>query len=375
MRIRNFSVFLRSQKDVFVKEVYPGMSIFRHIAVALLLLLCIPCGANASTEGTEEPINVQKIIFDHMSDAYEWHLWGHTHISLPVIVKHHEGGWEVFSSARFHESADGTYNGFYIDHERKDKIYERGYEDRPWDLSITKDVLQIWINIAVILLIFIPCARWYARRRDEGDHSAPKGFRGAVEMLTMYIHDDVIKACIGEKHYRRYAPYLLTVFFFIFVTNLMGLIPIFPGGSNVTGNLSITLLLAVGTFLLVNIFGNKEYWKEILWPDVPMMMKCPVPLMPVVEIIGIFTKPFALMMRLFANMFGGHTVILSLTCLIFITFKVSIGMGSSMTVVSFLMLIFMNCLELLVAFLQAYVFTMLSSVYIGLAHPEHHHAK
>ncbi len=348
------------------------MSIFRHIAVALLLLLCIPCGANASTDGTEEPINVQEIIFDHMSDAYEWHLWGHTHISLPVIVKHHEGGWEVFSSARFHDSADGTYNGFYIDKERKGKVYEQGYDDRPWDISITKDVVQIWINIAVMLLIFIPCARWYKRRREEDAHAAPQGFRGAVEMLVMYIHDDVIKACIGEKHYRPYAPYLLTVFFFIFITNLVGLLPIFPGGSNVTGNLSITMLLAVLTFLLVNIFGNKEYWKEILWPEVPMMMKCPVPLMPVVEIIGIFTKPFALMMRLFANMFGGHTVIISLTCLIFITWKVSAGMGASMTAVSFLMLIFMNCLELLVAFLQAYVFTMLSSVYIGLAHPEHH---
>ena len=341
-----------------------------YTVLTLFLLLAIP-QTTLANEQEGEDINVQKIIFDHMSDAYEWHLWGHTHIPLPVIVKHHEGGWEVFSSARFHESADGTYNSFYIDHERKDKVYERGYDDRPWDISITKDVVQIWINIAVMLLIFIPCARWYKKRQAEDAHAAPKGFRGAVEMLVMYIHDDVIKACIGERHYRRYAPYLLTVFFFIFVTNLMGLIPIFPGGSNVTGNLSITLLLAVGTFLLVNIFGNKEYWKEILWPDVPMM-KCPVPLMPVVEIIGIFTKPFALMMRLFANMFGGHTVILSLTCLIFITFKVSVGMGSSMTVVSFLMLIFMNCLELLVAFLQAYVFTMLSSVYIGLAHPEHH---
>ena len=165
-------------------------------------------------------------------------------------------------------------------------------------------------------------------------------------MLVMTIHDDVIKSSIGEKHYRRYAPYLLTVFFFIFTNNLLGLIPIFPGGANVTGNINITLFLAVGTMLMVNLFGNKEYWKEILWPNVPVWLKIP-PVMPVIEIFGIFTKPFALMIRLFANMMAGHAIILSFTFVIFMTWQISTTMGSIFTVFSSLLMIFLNCLELL----------------------------
>lgn len=357
------------------------MKNLKHICLILIASLAMamaPLSAAANAQSSEAaPVDVQEVVFGHLSDAYEWHIttWNGHHVSLylPVIVKHHQGGWEIFSSKRLHESPDHTYKGFYVDHERKDKIYEQGYDNRPWDLSITRNVVQIWINIALMLLIFIPCARWY--KKHQTTKEAPRGFVGAIEMLVMTIHDDVIKACIGEKHYKPYAPYLLTVFFFIFITNLVGLLPIFPGGSNITGNINITLLLALGTFLLVNLFGSKHYWKEILWPDVPMLIKFPIPLMPVVEIIGIFTKPFALMVRLFANMFGGHTIILSLTCLIFITFGISKQMGTSMTVVSFIMLIFMNCMELLVAFLQAYIFTMLSSIFIGLAHPEHEEAE
>lgn len=357
-----------------MQQKHTPMNILKKISLVGCFFLAGIGTLTAQHETTPEakPVDVQEIVFSHLSDAYDWHIttWNGKHISiyLPVIVKHHQGGWEIFSSKRLHEEGH-HYNGFYIDENRKGKIYEEGYDDRPWDLSITKDVLQIWINIFILLIIFIPCARWY--KKHDITKEAPKGFVGAIETLTMYIHDDVIKSCIGEKHYKPYAPYLLTVFFFLFITNLMGLIPIFPGGANVTGNISITFLLAFITFLLVNIFGSKHYWKEILWPDVPMLIKCPIPLMPVVEIIGIFTKPFALMVRLFANMFGGHTIILSLTCLIFITFGISKEMGTSMTFVSFLMLLFMNCLELLVAFLQAYIFTMLSAIFIGLAHPQH----
>ena len=321
----------------------------------------------------ESNVDVKEIVLGHMSDAYEWHIttWGGHHISipLPVIVKSHEGGWHVFSSSRFHESANHHYMGFYVDSERQGKIYEEGYEDRPWDFSITKDVVQIWINVLILLLIFIPCARWYKKHRIED--GAPKGMVGMMEVLVMAINDDVIKASIGEKHYRKYSPYLLTVFFFLLVTNLMGLIPIFPGGANVTGNITITFILAFLTFLITNLFGNREYWKEIFWPDVPVWMKCPVPLMPVIELFGIFTKPFALMVRLFANMLGGHAVILSLTAVIFITFEINAIVGTSLSLVSVLMMIFMNALELLVAFIQAYVFTMLSAVFIGMAHPEH----
>ena len=196
-----------------------------------------------------------------------------------------------------------------------------------------------------------------------------------MEMLVMYIHDDVIKACVGEKNYKKYAPYLLTVFFFILVTNLLGLLPIFPGGANVTGNINITFFLALCTMLLVNIFGNKEYWKEIFWPEVALFLKAyPAPLIPVIEVVGIFTKPFALMVRLFANMMAGHAIILSFTCVIFLGWTMGVGMGIGLNLFSIIMLLFMNLVELLVAFVQAYVFTLLSAVFIGLAHPDHHEA-
>lgn len=190
----------------------------------------------------------------------------------------------------------------------------------------------------------------------------------------MMVHDDLIKSCVG-RDYKRFAPYLLTVFFFIFVNNLMGLIPFFPGGANVSGNIAVTLVLALCTFLAVNLFGTREYWKEIFWPEVPAWLKVPVPMMPAIELVGIFTKPFALMIRLFANMMAGHAVILSLTCLVFVTVSMGPVVNGSMTVVSVIFCIFMNLLELLVAFIQAYVFTMLSAVFIGLARVEPHHKK
>ena len=193
-----------------------------------------------------------------------------------------------------------------------------------------------------------------------------------MEMLVMMINDDVIKSSIGEKHYRPYAPYLLTVFFFIFFTNLLGLLPIFPGGSNVTGNINITFFLALCTFLAVNLFGNREYWKDIFWPDVPLFLKA-IPIMPAIELFGVFTKPFALMIRLFANMMAGHAMILAFTCVIFLGWTMGTAMGTGLNLFSAIMLLFMNALELLVAFVQAYVFTMLSAVFIGLAHKEHEH--
>ena len=242
---------------------------------------------------------------------------------------------------------------------------------RPLDLSITKTVAQIWIVVLVMIAIFLSCARWYKSRDEKSD--APSGFVGAVEMLVMTIHDDLIRPSVGEKHYKQYAPYLLTVFFFILITNMVGLIPVMPGGANVTGNINVTLFLAVCTMLAINLFGNKEYWKEIFWPEVPLFLKAyPVPVMPVIELFGVFTKPFALMIRLFANMMAGHAVILSFTCVIFLGWSMGIGYGLGLNAFSIIMLLFMNCLELLVAFVQAYVFTMLSAVFIGLAHKEHH---
>ena len=356
-----------------------NLIIKRLCIFALFLSQLFAFTANAAESNAEAKptVDVKEIVLGHMSDAYEWHIttWKGHHISipLPVIVKGETSGWHVFSSARFHESADGTYEGFYLNEEKNGKIYEHqanGEDTRPIDLSITKDVVQIWIVVILMCAIFIGSARWDKGRKPS--ESAPKGFVGLVEMFVMSINDDLIRPSVGEKHYKKYAPYLLTAFFFIFITNLLGLIPIFPGGANITGNINITFVLALFTMLLVNLFGNKEYWKEILWPPVPTWLKCPVPMMPVIELFGIFTKPFALMVRLFANMMGGHAIILSLTCVIFITFQIGVGIGTTLSAVSFVMMIFMNCLELLVAFIQAYVFTMLSAVFIGLAHPEHH---
>lgn len=349
------------------------MSLF--LAFCASLFVTLPTNA---AEAEKPSVDVKEIVLGHMSDAYEWHITTinghHISIPLPVIVKGETSGWHVFSSARFHESPNGTYEGFYLNEEQNGKIFEHlsnGEDVRPLDLSITKDVVQIWIVVILMAAIFIGSARWYKDKKP-GD-KAPKGFVGLVEMFVMSINDDLIRPSVGEKHYRKYAPFLLTAFFFIFITNLLGLLPIFPGGANITGNINITFILAVFTMLLVNLFGNKEYWKETLWPPVPTWLKCPVPMMPVIELFGIFTKPFALMVRLFANMMGGHAIILSLTCIIFITCQLGAVIGTPLTIVSFIMMIFMNCLELLVAFIQAYVFTMLSAVFIGLAHPEPEH--
>ena len=330
----------------------------------------LPMPMLAGEEPKDEPLNISEIVLEHLADSYEWHIaiyeGKHIGFPLPIIIRSSQTGEWHFCTE--HSLPDG----FFFNPEAHGKIYEQmtdGSTVRPLDLSITRNVLQIWIVVAVLLVVFLSCARWY-KKRDKTS-KAPTGFIGAVELLVTMINDDVIKASIGEKHYKPYAPYLLTVFFFIFVTNLLGLLPIFPGGSNVTGNINITFFLALCTMLAINLFGNKEYWKEILWPDVPIFLKA-IPLMPAIELFGVFTQPFALMIRLFANMMAGHAMILSFSCVIFLGWTMGVGLGIGLNIFSIIMLLFMNALELLVAFVQAYVFTMLSSVFIGLAHKEHH---
>ena len=328
----------------------------------------------------EAKLDVVGLIFEHIGDSYSWHITtinGH-HIEIPLlcIVRSQEGRWYAFSSAKV---AHGhTHEGFFINHEGeqwKGKLVAHNSEGelyRPLDLSITKNAAGVMFNSLVVIVIILGVAGWYRRRNY--DHTAvPRGFVGAVEMLIVSLVDDVIKPSVG-KDYKRYSPYLLTAFFFIFVSNLLGLVPIFPGGANVTGNIAITLVLALATMFAVNVFGNKEYWKEILWPDVPVWMKFPIPLMPVIEIFGIISKPFALTIRLFANIMAGHTVLIALTCLVFITVNMGATMNGVMTVFSVLLSVFMLVLELLVAYIQAYVFTMLSAVFIGLSRKEHHAA-
>lgn len=347
----------------------------------LTVLLCLmgawlPLHASSSAGETGKSVDIKEIIFDHTGDAYEWHVTtlGDKHVSipLPVIVFSKEKGFHVFFSHKLHHGE--TYQGFHIatDGKHAGKVVETtstGEVVRPLlDLSLTKIATSIVINSLLLVGIILFVSRWY--RRKEVSDEAPRGFVGMMEMLIVTVYDGIIKPSVG-KDYERFAPYLLTAFFFIFLSNIMGLIPIFPGGANVTGNIAITLVLALCTFIAVNLFGTREYWREVLWPDVPMWMKCPIPLMPVIEIFGLFTKPFALTVRLFANIMAGHSVILALVCIIFVTHSMGALLGGSMTVVSVLFTIFMSFLELLVAFIQAYVFTMLSAVFIGLSRVRH----
>lgn len=353
------------------------MNKVRYILLLLLFLLPVTGSQAFAASGGQEPFDAPKVIFEHLKDAYEWHITtiGDKHISipLPVIVYSERAGWQFFSSSVFHEGEE--YNGFYLSRhgDNEGKVVERnaaGNEQRPlFDISITKNVLAIFLNGALLCIIMLLTSRWYRKRGDS--NAAPRGFVGAMEAIVTMVIEDVIKPNVGEK-WARFTPYLLTVFFFILLSNLMGLIPIFPGGANVTGNIAVTLALALCTFVAVNVFGNKEYWKEILWPDVTTWLKFPLPLMPFIELLGIFVKPFALTVRLFANIFAGHTAILVFICLIFITMSVNKYLGGAMTVISVFFTVFVNILELLVAFIQAFVFTMLSAVFIGLAQPQHH---
>lgn len=354
------------------------MNGLRYILVILLMIFIgSPAGA-ASHARLDEGVDVKKIIFEHVKDSYEWHITTvgekHIAISLPIIVYSKRVGWELFSSSVFHER--DVHNGFFIsavgDNEGKlVELDEYGNEQRPLlDISITKNVLSVFITSIILLVLVLYIARWYANRKPEDP--APSGFVGVMEMLITMVIDDVIKPNVG-KTYRKYTPYLLTLFFFIFLSNLMGLLPVFPGGANVTGNIAVTLALALSTFFTINIFGNKEYYKEIFWPDVPTWLKLPIPMMPVIELFGVIVKPFALTIRLFANILAGHTVVLAFVSIIFITMSVNVYIGSGMTVVSVLFTVFMNVMELLVAFIQAFVFTMMSSVFIGLSQPEHRH--
>lgn len=343
-------------------------SLFLFIAMMLM-----PLDLMAETDKSGEgKLDIPEIVLEHLADSYEWHICTYKgksiSIPLPIIIRSSQTGEWTFCTAH------SLPKPFFFDKAHHGKIYEKmadGNTERPIDLSITKTVAQIWIVVIIMITIFLSCASWY-RKRDEKSE-APRGFVGAVEMIVMNINDDLIRPSVGEKHYRQYAPYLLTVFFFIFITNIIGLVPVFPGGVNVTGNINVTLTLAVFTMIAINFFGNKEYWKEIFWPQVPMFLKAyPLPLMPVIELFGVFTKPFALMIRLFANMMAGHAVMLSFTCVIFLGWTMGTGYGIGLNLFSIIMLLFMNLLELLVAFVQAYVFTMLSAVFIGMAHKEEH---
>lgn len=341
----------------------------------------------------KEEYNAGKKIIEHIIDSHEWHIAtiGETHITIPLpVILYHEGKLHVFMSSKFHHGhasykgfrleTEGEYKGKIIRDPEIDLLNEEivkieqtsaGREvDVPLDLSITKNVLAIWISMIILCWVFISVAHRYKRRKGE----APKGLQSLLEPLILFIRDDVAKAAIGEKKFQKYLPFLLTVFFFIFLNNLLGLVPFFPGGANVTGNIAVTGVLAAFSLVVTTFAANKDYWKHIFnTPGVPVWLKVPIPLMPIVELIGVFTKPFVLMVRLFANITAGHIIILGFISLIFIFGNISTGLGYGVGVVSVLFAVFIGLLELLVAFIQAYVFTLLSALYFGMALEEHHH--
>ena len=347
------------------------MNRLKIIGILIVMgLLLLPSGRCRAEESASEGIDVGEILFGHTGDSYGWHIltWKGKHINLPLpCIVHSSKGWQFFLSSALEHG--NSYEGLFIaeDGKYKDKIVELspdGTQIRPLDLSVTKNVCSLMISSLILLLLVLLTARWY--RRHDVDSEAPSGIAKLMEPLIVSINDSLVKENIG-KDYRRYSPYLLTAFFFILINNLLGLVPFFPGGANVTGNIAVTLVLALCTFVAVNLFGNKHYWKDILWPDVPSFLKFPIPLMQLIEIFGLFTKPISLMVRLFANILAGHAMILGLVCVIFIAARIGPVIGGSMTVVTVLFGVFMNCLELLVAFIQAYVFTMLSAVFIGMS--------
>jgi F-type H+-transporting ATPase subunit a len=368
------------------------MGIMRWIvALAMFLLMATPgYGIDEPLSDTTDnhPKGERKEIFDpgdfileHVMDSYEWHVLtaGKTHVSipLPVILYTKEQGLNIFLSSRFHHG-EASYKGFAIAKEGKYqgkivRVDEEGHQiagiGRPVDLSITKTVFAMLISMLIILLIFIPMARKYLNSPNR----APTGFQSLVEPVILFVRDDIAIPSIGHQRYEKFMPFLLTVFFFILTNNLLGIIPIPPGGANVTGNIAITGVLAVATFLVTTFTADRNYWKHIFnAPGVPWWLKFPIPLMPFIELLGIFTKPFSLCIRLFANILAGHFIMLSFIVIIFIFGQMNWIAGYGVSVLSVIFYVFMTLLEILVSFIQAYVFTLLSALYFGMAHEEAH---
>lgn len=375
---------------------------------------CCLAGAHGE-DGEYDPVGT---VMNHIADQNEFHVWHGVHIPLPCILYAPEQGWSTFLSSKFHHGTMAV-DGYVLNHGRVNRVadpnFPKGevhiqcvapetrmvdgkekevyfvcYEGNPYqldppstldggmlgggitsfyDFSITKNVFTMMLGAIVLVLLFLAVARGY--KKNEG--KAPSGIQSFMEPFFTFMRDEVTKPMIGEKHYERFQPFIMTLFFFVLVCNLFGLIPFFPFGANVTGNLAVTLVLAVLTFIVTNINGNGHYWEHIFWmPGIPAWVK--VILTPV-EILGLFIKPFSLMIRLFANISAGHIIILSLIGLIFVFGENGTSGGGAAIggILGGLFTAFMNLIELLVAFLQAFIFAILSASYIGAAVEEHHH--
>ncbi|MEZ2335038.1 F0F1 ATP synthase subunit A [Mucilaginibacter sp. RCC_168] len=352
--------------------------IFKPLLIsALFLLLCVKSTLSFSqekaSEGTEKAFDPKEAIFEHIGDSHSWPvaipLLGEHFISLPVIL-YTDKGLDIFSSGDLmpkEESKElpvykGKYYSYKLEGNKIVAVADNGEVNNSakiYDLSITRNVVSMWVGMIILLILFFTISSSYKKRAGK----APKGLQALLEPIILFVRDDVAIPNIGVK-YARYMSLLLTIFFFILINNLLGLVPVFPGGFNLTGNISVTFVLAAIVLVVITFSGNRYYWKHIFAPDIPFWLYI---IMVPVEVIGIFSKPIALMIRLFANITAGHIVALSLISLIFILKSIWVAPASVAFVV------FMDVLELLVAFLQAYIFTMLSALFIGMAVEEHHH--
>jgi F-type H+-transporting ATPase subunit a len=350
---------------------------FRSIKSLLALVfsgffLLITLSAQAS--GDPAPggkLNPADVIIEHISDGHEFHFFTlgefHATIPLPVILYSPQRGWDFFMSSKFHHGHD-AYNGYRLEHGKIHAVKEDGTTlDEAvtvYDISLTRNVVQLFI--AVILLVWIMTGIAAKYRRGEGTKQAPKGLQNAIEPVITFVRDEVAKPNLGKKH-QKYLPYLLTVFFFILINNLFGLM---PGSANVTGNIAFTAMLGIISFFVILFSTNGHFWKHIFWPPVPHAVK---PILVPVELLGVFTKPFALIIRLFANMTAGHVIMLSFICLIFIFGEMSKALGYGASPLFIVLVVFIYMIEILVAFIQAFIFTNLTAVFIGQAFEEAHH--
>ena len=324
----------------------------------LTLLICFSSNflVLSADKAEGEDFNMGEMIMHHVLDDYQYEIMHGLVIPLPVILYTEKNGLLIFSSSNLfdddHVPLEEGYNGFKYYHGTLKPIdQDASYVD----LSITKNVAFLILTATLMILVFLSVAKGYSKK-----NSAPKGIQALFEPVIIFVRDDIVKPNIGEN-YEKYLPYMLTLFFFIFFGNVLGLM---PGAANLTGNIAVTLSLALFTFLITNFSGNKHYWKHIFWtPGIPIIMR--VIILPI-ELIGVFSKPISLMIRLFAAITAGHIVLLSFIGLIFIFQSYFVGVMSALFVVG------LNLVELMVAGIQAYVFTMFSSVYIGLATEDGH---
>lgn len=349
----------------------------------LLLVFSLPARAGDGGHDGKAELNIGEVIFEHVLDGHEFHFFGAS-LPLPVLLYSPQKGFSGFMSSKFHHGTE-THNGYMIltAHNiaemgldpkkfKAEEIYAVGADGKPdlsvkvYDFSLTRNVVQMILALVLFVWIMLSIAKRY--KSGQGVTSAPKGSQSLLEPVITFVRDEVAKPNLGHK-YEKYLPYLLTVFFFILINNIFGLI---PGSANVTGNIAFTAVLGLISFVVILFSSNSHYWGHIFNPPgVPLGVKF---ILVPVEFLSVFIKPFALIIRLFANMVAGHIIIICLISLIFIFGRMSpvAGWGASPLAVGFTIFIYM--IEVLVAFLQAFIFTMLTAVFIGQAFEgEHHH--